>query len=105
MDFSNWLVYMTAAGGIVTMSWITEQIPAFGVLSPALKRFIHWTGATILALAAWAIVKFVPAETLETIEPVFRIIAGNFAAIFLSQTFHSASVMWETWKNSQAGKG
>ena len=86
----TWLI--TGGAGILGgafVSFLAEQWPAFGARS---KKFKQWAmvGASVgLALAAWAIQKYVPAETLAALAEPFRVAVTAVLALLGTQAYHA----------------
>jgi hypothetical protein len=85
-DFLVWLA--TAGGAAATLSFILERIPQFQNLTSDLKSWINLSGTIILALAAYAVLTYVPKETLTLLAPWFQIVAACVTAWLASQVAH-----------------
>jgi len=89
LTLSGILVWLMTGGCVIAISWLAERFNWFGALSTAKKKLIQWGGSTGLGLGAWAILKFVPPETLTMLEDPFKIVVGSFVVIFLNQAYHN----------------
>lgn len=87
-DFLTWLA--SAAGAAAALSFVAERIPAFTALAPDVKGYAMLIGSALLALAAYAVLAFVPAETLAQLAPWFQVIYGVAAAWIANQVAHKA---------------
>lgn len=88
VDLVKFLIWIIGGGSVVAFSWIMEQLTWFQNLPPEKKRWITFGGSTVLALAAWAVNKYVPAETLAVLAEPFTIIASIFVMVLLNQYAH-----------------
>ena len=77
-DFTNLnavLTWLMAGGGSIVFAWIgsalLDQSASYNALSALWKRAIAIVGGGLIGLGAWAIVTYVPAETLAAIAPAF----------------------------------
>lgn len=91
MTLHDFLVWLASSGGAsVALAFITERISAFQSLSPNQKQLVHLGGSLALALAAWAIMTYVPADTLTQLVPAFQIVAGVVGTWIAGQLAHGA---------------
>lgn len=69
------LTWLAAGGGAIVITWIgsvlLDRIPAYNALDGLAKRGIAILGGGLIGLGAWAVVTYVPAETLTAIAPAF----------------------------------
>jgi hypothetical protein len=86
MSFLSWLVTSVGAGSVA--SWILERIPKFQALEAGAKKMWVFGTSSVLAIAAFLVIQFVPAGTLEMIAPYFAIVAAMFASAFSGEMFH-----------------
>jgi hypothetical protein len=87
-DFLVWLA--SSAGATAALSFIAERIPAFTALTPNQKQYIHLGGSLVLSLAAYAVLTYVPAETLASLAPVFQVVYGVVVSWIANQVAHKA---------------
>lgn len=87
-DFLIWLG--SAAGATAFLSFVAERLPAFQALSPQAKSYTMLGGSVVIALAAYAVLTYVPAETLAQLAPVFQVVYGVVAAWLANQFAHKA---------------
>lgn len=91
MDLREFLIWLgTSAGAGAALSFIAERIPAFNALTSTVKAYIHLLGSLALALAAYAVMTFVPAETLDALLPWFQIVAAGVGTWIVNQVAHKA---------------
>jgi thiol:disulfide interchange protein len=87
-DFLLWL--SSAAGSSAALSFLLERIPAFHELKPEHRSLITLGGSLGIALAAWAILTYVPADVLAQITPVFQLVAAVVGSWIATQLAHTA---------------
>lgn len=87
-EFLTWLA--SAAGATVALSFVAERIPAFQALAPEVKSYVMLGGSVALALVAYAVLAFVPAETLAQLAPWFQVVYGVVGAWIANQMAHKA---------------
>lgn len=91
MDLTQFLTWLaTSAGATVALAFIAERVPAFQTLTPQGRSLVHLIGSIAIALAAYAVLTFVPAEVLAQIAPVFQIVYGVAGAWIAGQIGHKA---------------
>lgn len=91
MDLREFLIWLASSVGAgVALSFITERIPAFHMLSSASRSYIHLGGSLVLALGAYAIITYVPPDTLTALLPWFQIVAGVLGTGLVNQIAHKA---------------
>jgi len=90
----SWLGWLFNSGGsILVASWVLERIPAYtAIVSAEVKKYIFWGLSFGLSAGAFAVVTYVPQETLVAIAPYFGFAFGTFGAIFLGTLFHQVDV-------------
>lgn len=62
----------TTAGLGAAIALLTERIPPFQRLSKATKTTIVATLCIALPLASWAVLRFVPADVFNQLDPIFQ---------------------------------
>ena len=88
IGFGEFLTWLTAGGAAMAVSFILERVPAFQNLSAQMKQFLAYFLAAVVGVGAFALMTFAP-DFIALAEPFFRIVAGIFISIFLSNAFHS----------------
>lgn len=86
MSFLSWLVTSVGAGSVA--SWILERLPKFQALEASAKKMWVFISSSALAISAFLVMQFVPAETLRAFAPYFAILASTFASAFSGELFH-----------------
>lgn len=86
-DFLIWLG--SSAGATAALSFIAERLPAFQDLSSSAKSYTMLIGSIVLAGVAYAVLTFVPPETLAALVPWFQIVYGAVASWIVNQTMHT----------------
>lgn len=87
-DFLLW-VGSTAGSGVVA-SFILERIQWFQSLAADAKKWVSVGTMSLLGVASFLTLNYVPAETLALIAPYFLIIASAFGSVFSGELFHKA---------------
>jgi hypothetical protein len=89
MSLNDFLVWLLSSGGnAIAASWILERIPWFQTLAANVKQTVFFVAVLALALGAFLVMHFVPAETLTAIAPYFGIVYATFTSVFLGTAFH-----------------
>lgn len=91
MVLDEFLIWLGAGGSIIAVSWMFEKFGWFQSLSSMAKRWIMFGMCVLIAGGAFAIQTFVPVEILALIAPWFKIVAGIFGALFISESFHKVN--------------
>jgi len=90
MEISEVLKWLfSGAGSIAAFSWLAEQFPSWHALDSAKKKAYSFYGSASIALSAWAVLKYVPAEIIQAIGEPFAVVSGVFGLVFLGQVFHN----------------
>lgn len=89
MTLNDFLLWLASSGGAAaTMSFVAERIPSFQNL-PSQKRSLYiLIGSVVIALVAYAVLRFVPAGTLDQLSPFFAIIYSIAGTWVASQVAH-----------------
>ena len=91
MDLNQFLVWLTTSAGYsAAYAFIAERIPAFQKLTPAQKSIVSLIVPLAIALAAYAAMTYVPAETLNAIRPIFLLVSTVIGSWIAGQVAHSA---------------
>lgn len=89
VTFTSLLQWMIAGGGaILVASWVLDRIPAFVKLPAETKKGINTGVSILLALAAYAILTYTPAEYINLIAPWFTVAMGVIVMISGQQAIH-----------------
>jgi len=89
MTISQFLVWLTAGGAAVAVSWIAEKIPAFQSLSSAWKQIVMFIFSSVLGIGALYITNNVPPEVLAQYDGYFAVLVSTFGVYFLNQLAHT----------------
>lgn len=90
MTIVQFLTFLASAGGAsAALSFIAERIPAFQKLTSPNKALIHLCGSLSIALTAYAVLTYVPAETLSQLAPYFQIAYGVVGTWIANQVAHT----------------
>jgi hypothetical protein len=83
----SWIIW--SGGALLIASWVLDKIPAFMALQPDPKRYINMAVSVFLALAAYAVITYVPANIFVILDPWFKIVAGVVALYSGQQLVHA----------------
>lgn len=86
-SFINWIVY--SGGAVLIASFVLDRIPGFLNLSSEYKKVINIVVSAVLALGFYAVLVYVPADILKTLDPWFKVIAGFIAVYSGQQVVHN----------------
>lgn len=93
MSIQDFLVWLASAGGATaTLAFIAERVPAFQKLTPDQKWYVHLAGSLVIALAAYAVLTYFPANTLVLLAPWFQIVYGVVFAWLANQVAHKVDI-------------
>lgn len=94
-ELLSWIIY--SGGAILAASWVLERIRGFQAQSPENKRWIAMATSVAIALAAYAILTYVPAQILAQIDPWLIVVWGTIILYSGGQVYHKVT------KNSGPG--
>ena len=90
MGLNEFLLYAaTGVGASALLSFITERWPLFQTWSPEARAYFSLIGSVLIALGAWAVLTYVPPDTLEQLRTPFQIVAGVVVAWLGNQFAHA----------------
>lgn len=89
LEFLKWLAF--SGGAVIAFSWVAEHFEAWHALESKMKQLYSYLGSVVIALTAWAIMFYVPAEMLQSLYEPFAVISGLFMSVFINERFHSAT--------------
>jgi len=93
ITLSDALQWLTAGGaavlGSMLSSYLGEHWAWFQKKSTAFKRLAMPAVSGVLGLAAWAVMEYVPPETLDKLGEPFAAIAVAVAAALANQAYHA----------------
>jgi hypothetical protein len=87
MSFTDFLVWLTAGGSIIAVSWLCERWVWFGLQTKELKQYIIFGASTALSIAAHVFITYASPELIVMLSPYFMIISATFVSIFIGQVF------------------
>ncbi len=89
LSLTEWLTWVFAGGGAAAfMSFVAERSKWFQSKTPAGRSYLTVIGSVVIAVAARAVLVYVPADVLAQIAPWFVVIAGTAAPWVFSQLAH-----------------
>ncbi len=88
MELNQLLVWLSAGGAVVVISWCAENFGWFQSLQPIQKRLAMWAASCVLGSAALAVTLYVPADVLAAAAPFMGVLIANFGTIFLGELYH-----------------
>jgi len=93
INLGDALQWLTAGGAAVLGSMLTSYLGEhwawFQKKKPAFKRIAMPATSGLIGLAAWAVVEYVPPETLDKLGEPFAAIAVAVAAALANQAYHA----------------
>lgn len=90
MSLQEFLVYLTAGGSIVAISWLAERWVWFQAQGKEVKQYIIFGASAALSIAAHLAATNIDPFMLEKLAPFFTILSTTFGSIFLGQAFFRA---------------
>lgn len=87
-SLSQFLTWVIGGGAVIIVSWAFERLDWFQSLTPKMREFLMFLVPSILAIGAFAVQQFVPAELIVQASPYFMILVGIFGYVFLGKGFH-----------------
>ena len=91
MELSQFLIYVASGGGAAALvSFAGERLPWFQRQTPRIKSYIMLGASVIVALGAWAVMTYVPAEVMAQVRVPFQLVAGVVSAWLANQFAHKA---------------
>lgn len=85
-DLLSWLIY--SGGAILAASWVLDKIPAFVAAAEETRKYVNMGASIVLALAAYAVITYVPPSVFAVLDPWFKIAAGIIVLYSAQQTVH-----------------
>jgi uncharacterized membrane protein YfcA len=89
MDIFQFLTWL--AGGVgssIAVSWFFSKWSWYNKQSANFKKYSFAVACALVSLAGYAVLTFVPAETLSLLQPYFAIIAVAFGGLFAGNSFY-----------------
>lgn len=87
------LKWLAAGGGAVVIaalaSFLAERSQFFQSLDALVKQAVAIIGGGLIGVAAWAVVTYVPAETLAAIAPAYAAFALSAIGALAGQAAHA----------------
>lgn len=74
--------------GAVILSWIGERWSWYQKRSSTEKQWLMYVSSALVGLSAWAIVTYIPTETLVALEVPFKVIMLSLGGVGASQLAH-----------------
>ena len=91
MELKDFLTLLSGVGAIAAISWLWEYFGWFPTLDEKKKKLVLFGFAVLVAIVAFAVKTFVPADILAQISPIFAIIAAIFVNLFAGEAFHKVT--------------
>ena len=90
MELSQFLIYVASGGGAAALvSFAGERLPWFQRQTSRVKSYLMLGASIIVALGAWAVMTYVPADVLAQVRVPFQIVAGVVSAWLANQFAHA----------------
>ncbi len=87
VDILKWLLY--SGGVVVIVSWAAERWPAFQTLKSDVKKVLSLVASCVIALGAYALLLYVPADFWVQIDPWVKVILGVASIYGVGQVAHT----------------
>lgn len=87
MSLSQFLVWLTAGGSIVAVSWLCEKWAWFQAQEKDIKQYVIFGSSAVLSIAAQLFMTYVDPAVLEMLTPYFAMLSTIFGSVFLGQAF------------------
>lgn len=89
MEISDFLLWVASGlGATLFFSYFAERTNWFTTLKSDTKQLYTTIGASLLAVIAYAVVTYVPAEFWVVVSPYWQIIVGVIINNYGKQVFH-----------------
>lgn len=89
MEIKEFFTWIIASGGATAIaSFICERIASFQAMESGKKEWAFFGITSLIWLAGYLVINYVPASILEAISPYFLGISGLFIEIILGKVFH-----------------
>ena len=90
MELSQFLIYVASGGGAAALvSFAGERLPWFQRQTARSKSYLMLSASVIVALGAWAVMTYVPAEVMAQVRVPFQLVAGVVSAWLANQFAHA----------------
>ncbi len=76
-------------GATAVVSYLAERSASFQLLDTATKQMYKTVGATLIAVSAFALYTYVPAEFWATINPYWQVAVGVISVNYGTEVFHA----------------
>jgi hypothetical protein len=93
MDIFQFLTWL--AGGVgssIAVSWLFSKWTWYNAQSSNFKKYSFAVACALVSLAGYAVLTFVPAETLTLLQPYFAIVAVAFGGLFAGNSFYQSRI-------------
>jgi hypothetical protein len=88
---NDFLTLAAGVGAIMLVSWLWEYFGWFATVTPEKKKLILFGMSAGVAVLAFVVKTYVPANILEQIAPYFVLIASIFTNLFSGEVFHKST--------------
>lgn len=96
MTIVQFLTFLASAGGAsAALSFIAERTPAFQAWSKQKKSLTMLGGSLAIALTAYGVLTYVPADVLNQLAPYFQIAYGIVGTWIANQLAHAQDPMFQ----------
>jgi len=90
MEIKEFLVWVASGLGATSVfSYFAERWAWFQKLATDTKKLVSTVSASVLAILAYVIVTYVPAEVWVVLSPYWQIVVGVVVINYGTQVFHS----------------
>lgn len=91
MELKEFLIWLGSSGGnVVIVSWLIERWSWYQSQTKENKDYLFLGFAFLVSVAAFVVLKYVPANILNEMAPYFGMFYVTFSSIFIGKQFHKA---------------
>jgi hypothetical protein len=95
MEINDFLVWLTGGGFIIATSWVLGQFDWYNMLAEKTRQLVFFAISAVIGGGSYAVVTYVPQETLLSIAPYFLIVSTVFTYIFIDKMYQKLSAVYK----------
>jgi len=91
MDLQQFLAWLASGtGASIAATWLFARWGWYNGLEESMRKFLLAITVSLIGLAAYGVVLFVPIETIQMLSPYFAIVAFAFTNFFVGNRASSS---------------